>query len=99
MRIRPQSDFMLCTTAALAAVARVSAKIPFSRGWTNISNWLYNGGTVTATSRPADLGCFIGSRITESYYNSKSDKRQTLVDILNVTSFSAFLTASGYDPR
>lgn len=66
---------------------------------TNVSNWLYNGGTVTATSRPADLGYFLGARIAESYYNAKSDKRQALVDILNITNFTAFLTASGYDPR
>jgi hypothetical protein len=66
---------------------------------TNVSNWLYNGGTVTATSRPADLGYFIGARIAESYYNARSDKRQALIDILNITNFTAFLAASGYDPR
>jgi len=63
------------------------------------SQWLYNGGTVSSTStRPADLGYYMGARIASSYYARQSDKRQALRDILNIRDFNAFLAASGYNP-
>ena len=64
---------------------------------TDVSRWLYNGGTVTdSTTRPADLGYFIGKRIAQAYYNKTADKNAALRDIFAVTDFPAFLTASGY---
>jgi len=66
----------------------------------DVSQWLYNGGTVNASnSRPADLGYYVGARITSAYYARQVDKRQALRDILTIRDFTAFLTASGYDPR
>jgi len=61
----------------------------------NTSQWLYNGGV--ASSRPADLGYYIGYKITEAYWNTKTDKIAALKDILTVTDFPAFLAASGYN--
>ena len=70
-----------------------------SMNGSDFSQWLYNGGTVSSTStRPADLGYYVGARIASSYYARQSDKRQALRDILNVRDFNAFLTASGYNP-
>lgn len=64
---------------------------------TDVSGWLYNGGSVTGPeSRPADLGYFIGMRIAQAYYDRIADKSQALRDILNVRDFPAFLAASGY---
>ena len=65
---------------------------------TDVSSWLYNGGSVTESStRPADLGYFIGARIAEAYYNKAASKHQAVQDILHIRDYSAFLTASGYD--
>jgi hypothetical protein len=67
---------------------------------TDHSRWLYNGGTVTATTeRPADLGYFVGYRITQAYYERQPDKRQALRDIFNIKNFTQFLAASGYAAR
>jgi hypothetical protein len=64
------------------------------------SRWLYNGGSVTATSeRPADLGYYVGYRITQAYYGRLNDKRQALRDIFTMTDVSQFLAASGYAAR
>jgi uncharacterized protein YjaZ len=63
----------------------------------DISRWLYNGGGVTASStRPADLGYYVGYRITQAYYAKQSDKRRALKDILQIGDFAKFLQASGY---
>ena len=64
---------------------------------TDISQWLYNGGSITPTSsRPADLGYYVGYKISAAYYAKQSDKRKALRDILQVNDFAAFLVASGY---
>ena len=64
---------------------------------TDYSRWLYNGGSVTASStRPADLGYFIGARIAESYYKRSVDKHRAIQDILHIRDFHVFLAASGY---
>jgi hypothetical protein len=68
-------------------------------GGTDVSKWLYNGGTVTATStRPADLGYFIGARIAAAYHAKAVNKHQAIQDMLRITDFNAFLAASGYNP-
>src|SRR4051812_13657994 len=64
---------------------------------TDVSRWLYNQGTSTATpTRPGDLGYFIGYRIVEAYYQKQSDKVAALRDIIEIRDADAFLAASGY---
>ena len=63
----------------------------------DLTKWLYNGGSVTATSgRPADLGYYVGYKITAAYYAKQADKRRALRDILDIKDVAAFLAASGY---
>jgi hypothetical protein len=62
---------------------------------TDVSMWLYNGGTATG-DRPADLGYWIGARISKAYYDRAADKSQAVRDILNIQDFAAFLNQSGY---
>lgn len=61
------------------------------------SNWLYQGDE--AKDKPADLGYYIGYKITESYYNRAKDKKQAIKDILDIRDFNGFLRASGYDEK
>ena len=64
---------------------------------TDVSAWLYNGGSITSSStRPADLGYYVGYRITAAYYAKQTDKRRALRDLLTIADFSQFLAASGY---
>jgi hypothetical protein len=64
---------------------------------TDVSRWLYNGGTITAsTTRPADLGYYVGYEIAAAYYAKQGDKRRALQDILRINDFARFLEASGY---
>lgn len=81
----------------LAHEAQLWAEFQQDMAGTDISKWLYNGGTVTATSRPADLGYFIGARIAEAYYKRSPDKHRAIQEILRIRDFNAFLAASGYD--
>lgn len=62
----------------------------------DVSNWLYNQGS--SSSRPGDLGYFIGYRITQAYYNKAPDKSAAIADIIRVDNATAFLSASGYAP-
>ena len=81
----------------LAHEAELWAEFQQVMNGTNYSNWLYNGGSIAASStRPADLGYFIGARIAEAYYNKAADKHKAIQDMLRITDFNAFLTASGY---
>jgi hypothetical protein len=60
------------------------------------SAWLYNHpGTA---EHPADLGYWIGYRITKAYYRNASDKRQALRDIIELRDPKAFLAKSGWRP-
>jgi len=61
---------------------------------TDLSRWLYN----TTPEKPADLGYWVGYRITKSYYQRAKDKRQALKDILDMTDPKAFLAKSGWYP-
>ncbi|MEQ1691618.1 MAG: DUF2268 domain-containing putative Zn-dependent protease [Gemmatimonas sp.] len=66
---------------------------------TDISRWLYNQGTATATpTRPGDLGYFIGYRIAEAYYLKQTDKAAALKAIIEVKDADDFLARSGYAP-
>ncbi len=61
----------------------------------DVSRWLYNGGSATA-ARPADLGYYIGYRITQAFYERAQDKRQAVRDILTIRDVAEFLQRSGY---
>jgi hypothetical protein len=66
---------------------------------TDLSHWLYNGfGT---PDKPGDLGYWVGYRIAKTYYAQAADKRQAVVDLLEVTPASAagFLRRSGWKPQ
>jgi hypothetical protein len=59
---------------------------------------LYNGWDIKGRGdRPADLGYWMGYRITKSYFERASDKRQALRDILTIKDFDRFLANSRYD--
>lgn len=63
----------------------------------DVSQWLYNGATITPSStRPADLGYYVGYKISAAYYARQGDKRAALRDILRIGDFTKFLEASGY---
>jgi hypothetical protein len=61
---------------------------------TDLSKWLDNG----TPEKPGDLGYWVGYRIVKSYYQHRSDKRQALREILEMTDPQAFLTKSGWYP-
>lgn len=63
----------------------------------DVSRWLYNGGNVTdSTARPADLGYWVGARITRAYFEQSIDKRAAVREILSIRDFHDFLNRSGY---
>jgi Predicted Zn-dependent protease (DUF2268) len=63
---------------------------------TDISEWIYNGDR--STTRPADLGYFIGYRILEAYYNQAPDKQTAISEILTIRDPNKILQDSGYNP-
>lgn len=64
---------------------------------TDTSNWLYQGDK--AKDKPADLGYYVGYKITEAYYKRAKDKKQAVKDILEIKDFNHFLKASGYEEK
>lgn len=60
-------------------------------------NWLYNGNTVKG--RPADLGYYIGYKITEAYYHRAKDKKEAVKEIIELNDPISFLQKSGYDQQ
>jgi Predicted Zn-dependent protease (DUF2268) len=60
----------------------------------NASQWLYQGGK--SKDRPADLGYYIGYRISQAYYERAADKKKAIHDILTVHDFHALLEESHY---
>ena len=64
---------------------------------TDVSNWLYQGDR--AKSRPADLGYYIGYKITEAYYENAADKKLAIKEILGIKDFAQFLKASKYEEK
>lgn len=62
---------------------------------TNTDNVLYNRETVK--NKPADLGYYIGYKITKAYYDQAADKKQAIIDILEMNDPIHFLEASGYE--
>jgi hypothetical protein len=63
----------------------------------NIEKWLYNGSRVK--DRPADLGYFIGYKISKAYYNNAKDKNQAIVDLIELRDPLQILEQSEYDKR
>jgi hypothetical protein len=61
-----------------------------STDWTP---WLYY---TKDSSRPKDLGYWMGYKIVKAYYDKVDDKTQALHDILNIRDFNDFLAKSGY---
>nr|WP_199156775.1 DUF2268 domain-containing putative Zn-dependent protease [Pedobacter sp. ASV2] len=59
----------------------------------DIQKWFYYPST---ENRPSDLGYYIGFKITEAYYLKAKDKKKAIVEILNISNFSAFLKKSSY---
>ncbi len=61
------------------------------------TKWLAQGAN--SKDRPADLGYYIGYRITQSYYEHASDKKQAVREILQVQDCEQFLKKSKYEDR
>lgn len=57
--------------------------------------WLY-GSKGKKAGRPNDLGYAIGYKICKAYYQQQNDSKKAIEDILNISDFRQFLTASGY---
>lgn len=83
-------------TYGLAHEAELWAEFQAAMQGSDLSRWLYNGGAVVPGGRPADLGYFIGSRITEAYYLARGGSDEAVQEILRIGDFTAFLAASGY---
>lgn len=60
---------------------------------TETKGWLYEG---SSADRVADLGYFLGYRISQAYYEQAKDKKQAIAGILQVSDFNEFLKTSGY---
>lgn len=61
----------------------------------NTSAWLYQGDRAPP-GKPADLGYWMGYKISKAYYEKATDKRAAVKDILRYKDAKAFLEASGY---
>lgn len=61
------------------------------------SKWLYNYGE--SKDRPADLGYFVGYRIAQAYYEKSADKKQAIVDLIEMNDPIKILQLSGYDRK
>lgn len=59
------------------------------------SNWLYNGND--AQSRPADLGYFLGYKITEAYFKHSSNKTRAYKTILKRGKYKKVYRKSGFE--
>lgn len=59
------------------------------------TDWFYN----YRSNRPADLGYYIGYKITESYYNHSKDKKQAIKEIIEMENPYEFLEKSKYKEK
>jgi hypothetical protein len=62
---------------------------------TDHSLWLYNQQSIP-TTRPGDLGYFMGRRICEAYATKQNSLPDAVRGILQIQDASQFLKASGY---
>lgn len=60
----------------------------------DFSKWLYNG--LSSTERPADLGYYMGYKITEGFYARASNKKRALKTILKRGKYKKIYKYSGY---
>jgi len=63
----------------------------------NIKNWLFNYSSVKG--RPADLGYYIGYKIAKEYFDNATDKKQAVIDIIEMKDPIKFLQISKYDQK
>ena len=61
----------------------------------NSQRWLYNFAEVK--DKPADLGYYMGYKIAQAYYQKAKDKKQAIIDIIEMNNPLQFLEKSGYD--
>lgn len=59
-------------------------------------HWLYNYRQQQKDNRPADLGYYIGYKIAKSYYNEQANKKQAIIDIIEMNNPKPFLAKSKY---
>lgn len=59
------------------------------------SNWLYQGNRAKE-GQPADLGYYVGYKISEAYFAQANDKKKALKDILHIKNYKKLLKKSGY---
>ncbi len=57
------------------------------------TDWFYNYNS----NRPANLGYYLGYKITESYYSNSTDKKRAIKEILEMKNAEEFLKKSKYD--
>ncbi len=60
----------------------------------DLSNWLYNGGSIE--DRPHDLGYGLGYLISKSYYQNAVNKKKALENLLTTNDMRSILEASDY---
>jgi hypothetical protein len=60
-------------------------------------NWLYNYSTVK--DKPADLGYYVGYKIAQEYYKNAANKKQAVIDIIEMNDPIKFLQLSKYDQK
>lgn len=68
-------------------------KADMEAGGEDYGDWLYKGAL---EDRPADLGYWIGKRISEAYHARAQNKPGALRDLLELADAPAILAASGY---
>lgn len=57
-------------------------------------DWMW--ATPSDPSQPRHVAYYLGARIVQSYYDRASNKMDAVAEILSVTDYPAFLSASGY---
>ena len=79
---------------AEAHKAELWAEFQRMKDGTDYTGWLYGNNQVPG--RPADVGYWMGYRISKAYYDRATDKTQALRDILTSTDYAELLRKSGY---
>ena len=77
--------------------AELWAKFKTETDSSNTSNWLYQGDRAPP-GVPADLGYWMGYKISKAYYDKAADQKAAVRDILLYKDAKTFLQASGYQP-
>ncbi|HYG03863.1 MAG TPA: hypothetical protein VD927_15550 [Chryseosolibacter sp.] len=60
----------------------------------DFDGWLYHGPT--EDGRPANVGTWLGYKITAAYYQNAADKQKAVAEILLLNDFERFILLSGY---